>query len=201
MVYARERSPQPSLAIVTAIEFTDLAACARCASRWRSEDVATPVVLTRGEFARSLDAFPIEFGEIIAAHETLWGSDPFDGLAVAPPDLRRACEMQVRTLLLHLREDYMESGGRSREVRALVVDSAPEFRSLVHLLARLDGRPLTDPELPGWAAERLGLDVRTVSDIVHFATRPRSFDVDTERLFPAYLAATERLARLVDEWT
>ena len=70
------------------------------------------------EFARSLDAFPVEFGEIIDTHETLFGDDPFAGLSVAPADLRRACEGQTRSLLLHLREDYMEAAGDGRAIDA-----------------------------------------------------------------------------------
>lgn len=200
VTYAPGRVPQPSMAIVTSLDFGDLAACARCARRWHAEQVATPVVLTRGEFSRSLDAFPVEFGDIIAAHHTLFGEDPFAGLAVAPADLRRACETQVRSLLLHLREDYMEAGGRPAAIQALVVDSAPDFRALVSLLARLDGQRLSDRELTAWAAERLGLDARVVADVVHVAHQPERSGVDTVRLFPEYLAATERLARHVDEW-
>ena len=43
---------------------------------------AAPVLLPVEEFARSLDAFPIEFGAIIAHHAPVYGSDPFEGLAV-----------------------------------------------------------------------------------------------------------------------
>lgn len=200
VTYAPGRLPQPSMAIVASLEFADLAACARYARRWQSEQVATPVVLTRGEFARSLDAFPVEFGDIIAAHDTLFGDDPFTGFTVAAEDLRRACEAQVRSLLLHLREDYMEAGGRPSAIEALVVDSAPDFRALIGLLARLDGRRLHDRELAVWAADRLTLDPRTVSDVVHVANQPERSGVDTVRLFPAYLAATELLARRIDEW-
>ena len=104
--------PQGSLALVTSLTLDDLTACAAAAGAWRRAGAATPIVLPRDEFARALDAFPVEFGEVIARHEVVWGEDPFAGLAVDPQDLRRACEMQVRSLLLHLREDYMEAAGR-----------------------------------------------------------------------------------------
>lgn len=200
VTYAPGRTPRPSMAVVGSLEFADLAACARRAAAWQQAGAATPVLLTRREFSRSLDAFPVEFGEIIERHDTLWGEDPFVGLTVDPKDLRRACEGQIRSLLLHLREDYVEAGANARAVQALVVDSAPEFRSLVSLLARLDGRHLADRDLASWAAERLGLDARTVSDLVHLANHPGGRDVDAARLFPDYLAAADVLARRVDEW-
>jgi hypothetical protein len=200
VVYAPEHTPRPSLAIVQSLELPDLTACAARAARWQRNGAATPVVLTRREFARSLDAFPVEFGEIIDSHETLFGADPFAGLAVAPADLRRAVENQTRSLLLHLREDYMEAAGDGRAVARLVVDSAPEFRVLVGLLARLDGRRLSGRELAEWAADRLGLEPRAVSDVLHVANAAEASGVDAGRLFPGYLAAVETLARRVDEW-
>jgi hypothetical protein len=200
VVYAPTHTPRPSVAIVQSLELSDLTACAGRAARWQRAGAATPVVLTRREFAQSLDAFPVEFGEIIATHETLLGDDPFAGLSVAMADLRRACESQTRSLLLHLREDYMEAAGDGRAVAALVTDSAPEFRALVGLLARLDGHRFSGRDLATWAAERLGLDPRTVSDVLHVANAPEGSGVDAVRLFPGYLAAVEHLARRVDEW-
>ncbi|MGE0363185.1 MAG: hypothetical protein AB7H93_13530 [Vicinamibacterales bacterium] len=200
VVYALTHSPRPSVAIVQSLDLADLNACAARAARWQRAGAATPVVLTRREFARSLDAFPVEFGEIIDTHEVLHGVDPFAGLAVAVADLRRACEGQTRSLLLHLREDYMEAGGDGRAVASLVVDSAPEFRALLSLLARLDGHRLSGRDLAIWAADRLGLDPRTVSDVLHVANAPDAAGVDAVRLFPDYLAAVEGLARRVDEW-
>lgn len=200
VVYAPTHSPRPSVAIVHSLDLADLTACAARAGRWQRAGAATPVVLTRREFARSLDAFPVEFGEIIDSHEVLHGADPFAGLAVAAADLRRACEGQTRSLLLHLREDYMEGGGDGRAITSLVVDSAPEFRALLSLLARLDGHRLSGRDLALWAADRLGLDPRTVSDVLHVANAPDGAGVDAVRLFPDYLAAVEGLARRVDEW-
>lgn len=198
--YAPAASPRPSLALVTALDLADLTACAARVHRWQQGGAATPVVLTRREFARSLDVFPLEFGEIIAHHETLHGEDPFAGLVVAPRDLRRACESQIRSLLLHLREDYMEAAAAPRAIAAMVIDSAAEFRALLSLVARLDGQAAEPRQLAPWAAARLGLDVATVADVLHIAGEREGSGVDAARLFPHYLAATEQLARHIDEW-
>lgn len=200
VTYAPAVTPQPSLALVTSLGLDDLTACAARAARWERAGAATPVVLTRREFAQSLDAFPVEFGEIIAHHVTLHGDDPFAGLTVAPADLRRACEGQVRSLLLHVREDYMEAAGRPRAIAAVVTDSAPEFRALLQLVARLAGETGNLGHLAAWAAEELRLDPGVVSDILHLANAPEGSGVDAARLFPQYLASIEQLARHVDQW-
>lgn len=200
VTYAPAVSPAPSLALVTSLDLADLGACAGRVRRWQASGAATPVVLTRREFARSLDAFPVEFGEIITHHQTLHGDDPFAGLSVAPRDLRRACESQIRSLLLHIREDYMEAAGSHRAVAAVVLDSAAEFRALLSLVARLAGETGDQRQLAQWASERLGLDAKVVSDVLHIANELERSGIDAARLFPQYLAVTEQLARHIDEW-
>src|SRR5947209_9568481 len=51
----------------------------------------------------------------------------------------RACEVQARGHLLHLREGYLETRGRNDALAVLIVRSAPAFAALVSNLARLDG--------------------------------------------------------------
>jgi hypothetical protein len=191
--------PEASLALVASLTFDDLTACAAAADAWRRAGAATPIVLPRDEFAQALDAFPVEFGDIIAHHTTLWGTDPFAGLRVEPQDLRRACEGEVRSLLLHLREDYMEAAGGRAAVETLMREAAPRFRTVLRLIARLEDAPSADEGLARFAAGPLGLDPATVSDVLHLADADRG-TVDAVRLFPACLAAVERLARYTDAW-
>ena len=191
--------PQASLALVTSLTVDDLAACAAAGPAWRRAGAATPIVIPRDEFAQSLDTFPVEFGEILARHHTVWGADPFAGLEVLPQDLRRACETQVRSLLLHLREDYMEAGGSRTEVDSLMREAAPRVRQLLRLVARLEGAHVADDGLAHFAAGPLGLDAATVSDVLHLANRDRD-TIDAVKLVPACLAAVERLARYTDTW-
>ena len=194
-------SPAPSLAIVRSVTADDLAACAARASSWRRGGSATPLVLSRDEFAGSLDAFPIEFGEIIDTHRVIFGADPFSGLSIRPDDLRRACEVQVKSHLLHLRENYMECGGSPSAIATLVADSAPGFAALLRRLASLDGMPNdTDAQLGAYAAARPGLDPRVVGNLLAIMASGSGAGVDAVRLFPAYLAAVEQLARFIDAW-
>jgi hypothetical protein len=189
-----------SLALVSSLTSNDLTACAGRASRWHRAGAATPLLLTRAEFTGSLDAFPLEYGEIIDAHRVLHGADPFAGLSIDPTDLRRACEVQAKSHLLHLRENYVERGARPAAVHALVAESAPAFRTLLRRLARLDGHAsATDADLGRFAGARCGLDARVVGDVLALA-RDAGAAVDAARLFPAYLAAAERLSQFADRW-
>lgn len=194
--------PAPSLAVVESLTLDDLAACAAQAGGWHRAGAATPLLLTRDEFSRSADAFPIEYAEMHATATVLDGEDPFAIFGgVALDDLRRACEVQVRSHLLHLREDYLECGGRPRDVAALVADSAAGFAILLRHLARLDGlTPSTTGELAVFVAQRTHLDAHLIDDLLALADPAKKSAVDAARIFPAYLAAVANLARVVDEW-
>jgi fermentation-respiration switch protein FrsA (DUF1100 family) len=62
-----------SLALVTTLTSADLEACAAAASKWARAGVNTPLLLPEDEFRGSLDAFPLEYGEIIRTHIVLFG--------------------------------------------------------------------------------------------------------------------------------
>jgi len=196
-----EASPAPSLALVRSLTADDLAACAARASAWQRAGSATPLILSRDEFAGSLDAFPIEYGEIIDTHRVVYGADPFTGLSIRADDLRRACEVQVKSHLLHLRENYIDCGARPAAVAALVADSAPGFAALLRRLASLDGTPCdTAAALGAYAAARPRLDARVAGDVIALVAGGPAAGVDAIRLFPAYLEAVEQLARFIDGW-
>lgn len=197
----QQAAAAPTLVLVRSLSLDDLNACAVRTPVWHRAGVATPLLQTRADFARSLDAFPIEYGEILAQHEVVLGADPFDGMTIAAEDLRQACEVQVKSHLLHLREDYLETAGQHAEIDLLVRDSAPGFAALLRHLARLDGHAADTPtDLVAYAERRLRLDARTTGDVIALAGPDTTASVDAVRLFPAYLEAMEGLAAFVDEW-
>jgi hypothetical protein len=199
---ARRRGLVPSLVLVKSLTIEDLASCATRTSAWRRAGAGTPLVLTPNDFARSLDAFPIEYGEILSTHEVVFGRDPFDGLTVRREDLRRACEVQVKSHLVHLREDYLEGGGRPSDVELLVRESAPGFVVLLRHLARLDDvLATTNAEIADYAAHRIRLDEHFVDNMLVLADADDvAAPVDPARMFPSYLEALDKLAAFVDRW-
>jgi hypothetical protein len=197
----RRHGPVPSLALVRSLAIDDLNRCAARAGAWARGGAATPLLLTRADFARSLDAFPIEYGEIIDSHDVIVGDNPFDGLTIPAADLRRACEVQAKSHLLHLRENYIEAAGRKADIDALVRESAPGFAALLTHLARLDGSAAgTVAELSAFAVDRIGLDAHAVSDVLSMSQAEALPSVDAIKLFPSYLNCVERLAEFVDRW-
>jgi hypothetical protein len=133
----------------------------------------------------------------------VFGDDPLKGLAVVRQDLRRACEAQVKSHLLHLREGYLQAGGDARKVTELVAASAAPLRSLLVNIAALHGVNARSPDaLLHFLESRLNLGAEGLRPVVLFGTRSSGFrGPELPDAFPAYLLAVESLARLVDEWT
>jgi len=196
-----EQAPLTCLALVSTLTADDLHGCATHSSRWARGHLATPLILPEQEFRRSLDAFPLEYGEILHSHETISGEDLLAGVTIAPDDLRRACETQVKSHLLHLREAYMESGANPTAVSDLVRASAPAFGALLRNVARLSGVHSSSRMQTTLEGARIaGLPERVVADVLALERPAAIPQSDPARLFPEYLAAVEQLARAINSW-
>ena len=186
--------------------FDDLTACVPLVADWRRRGLAVPLILSRDEFTRTLDVFPLEYGDIIAHHLVIFGADPFAGVTVSATDLRRACELQAKGHLIHLREGYLEAAGKGTAVARLIAASAPAFRALLDNIARLEEAdahaeaPHDDESFATRAERQMGVPAGVVRDVLASARGGLSTIVEPTALFSRYLAATERIWQYVDAW-
>lgn len=191
-----------TLAIVDALTRDDLQACAARMSAWHDAGLATPLLLAAREFERSLDAFPLEFGSILADHVVVSGRSPFQGLTVSHADIRRGCEVQARSHLLHLREGMLETRGRADALSILIVQSAAPLAALLRSMARLEGLDTHDVAAAAHHIERrLDVPAGSITSIVALAGVTEISSQEATRLFPSYLDAVDRLVAYVDGWS
>jgi hypothetical protein len=196
-----EGSSASALAIVESLTADDLLACAVHAAGWQELGLATPLLVAAHEFGRSLDAFPFEFGAILANYVVVSGGDPFAGLRVEPADLRRACEVQARSHLLHLREGYIETGNRGDAVAELIRQSAAPLAALVKSVTRLQGSESKSAEAAGRHLEgTLGLTPGSLTAVIKVSPSTNLSADNARRMFPTYLQAVEALTSYIDRW-
>src|SRR5262249_6780017 len=164
-------APTRTLAIVASMTRDDLRSAATRVEAWHEAGLATPLLLESREFAQSLDAFPLEFGAILADHDLVSGDNPFASLTVDPADLRRAVGVQARSHLLHLREGFLETRGRADALSMLILQSAPAFVALITSIARLDGKADGNPPSAARHVERLvgHSEAGAISEVVKLA--------------------------------
>lgn len=195
---AAQGGPLHAIALVERLTFEDLSACAPLADSWSRRGLDVPLLLERREFERTLDVFPLEYGEIIARHVRIDGPDPFAGVTVPAADLRRAVEQQAKSHLIHLREGYLESGGEPQHVASLVAASAPAFRTLLLNIATLGGESPDDIEA---AAERqIGIPAPLVRQVFSAGGGNQSTIEEPTALLARYVEAAERVWEYVDQW-
>lgn len=194
-------APLHTLALADTVTFADLTACAPLADVWRRAGLAVPLILSTAEFTRTLDVFPVEYGAILDDYTVVEGDDLLGGLAIAESDLRRACELQAKSLLIHLREGFLESGRDPHAVAELVAASASAFRSLLVNLARLQGRERVgdDDALAVATARMCGVPADLTRDILRFG-RAHTVAIDATALLARYIDGVERLWAYVDGW-
>lgn len=195
-------TPLATLAIVDGLAPEDLRACAARVAGWHDDGLDTPLLLAAEEFERSLDAFPFEFGAILAEHTVVAGADPFAGLRVDPAHMRHACEVRARSHLLHVRENYLETRGRGDAIADLLLQSAPGFSALIFSVARLHGQVDGDAEAAARAVETAaGIPAGAAQAVVRL-TNASSLTPDAARgLMPAYIDALQRLTAYIDRWS
>lgn len=182
-----------TLALADRVTMNDLGALLTVVPAWHKARLATPLVLGREEFERTLDVFPIEYESILASHAVIRGAWP-SSLQVAAADLRRACERQIKGHLIHLREGFLETHGRPSAVAGMLRASVAPFRSALRQIARLEGAPSqTDADLVSFA-DSIRVDAATVRDVLAIGDST----ADATALLSRYIEATEQLWRAVD---
>jgi hypothetical protein len=167
--------------------------------------LAVPLILTQHEFSRTLDVFPLEYGDIIASHVVVAGNDPFGGVEVADADRRRACELTAKSHVIHLREAFLETEGDPRRLARLIADSAFSFQAVLTNIVRLErgadlpAGPLHDEALAAEAERIIGVPGALVKEVLS-SVRGLSTIADPSHLLARYIEASEQVWRFVDAW-
>lgn len=166
---------------------------------WRKATVEPPLLISRAEWARATDVFPLEITDMHHAHQVLRGPDPVVGLRVAPADLRAAVERELRGKLLRLRQGYVARSSDESALGALATRSASSILALLRGLLTLQGRPVPSDSLQtaSAASAMMGIDEEALLGVVRH--RGENGWRCTATAFEAYLDAVARVAGYVDQ--
>ncbi len=114
-------------------------------SRFKKRRIRSPLVMTEDYIRRSLDVFPIEFLDIKHFHRTIYGPDHFEKVAIDKAQLRLQCERDLKGKLINLQRGYVSCGGKTREIRALLLEALPGFFALLRSMVFLVQSPKEPP--------------------------------------------------------
>jgi predicted nucleotidyltransferase len=187
--------------ILDAITPDTLTALREPLRRWQAAAETLPLLLTRAEWHRSADAYPLEIAEMQTAYRVLRGQDPLAGMTVRAADLRVALEREFRGKLLRLRQALSLHGDDPGMLGTITRWSAASILLLARGLLLLARRPVpADPQGLLEAAGRLaGFEAGPPVEVVrHRGEEGWNCPVELMR---GYLGAVEAAARFVDTYS
>jgi len=193
--------PESGAVFATTVTLGDLEAFGALVETWHHDGLDTPLLLTPEEFRRSLDTFPLEYQRMIDRHVAIAGTPPFANVVVAPEALRRACEVQAKGHLIHLRQGCLQAAGHDDRLARLIASSASPLQTLLANVARLSGaHATTEEDLAIEGARVAGLSDVLVRNVLSLDDSPE-LATRLVRDLPEYLAASEQLWAFVDRWS
>jgi hypothetical protein len=192
--------PASSVAFASALGAGDFEALGTLDETWHREGLETPLLMTSQEFRRSLDAFPLEYQTLIDRHLVIAGQPPLSDVRIDADHLRRACEVQAKGHLIHLRQGWVGAAGHADRLASLIAHSAASLRVVLANVARLRGEPSGGADgAPLRGAALAGLDASLIASVLATEDDPNRATPLVGRL-PEYLAAVEHLWAFVDGW-
>lgn len=196
-------SPTRAAAFVQRVTADDLLGLAPLVDRWHREGLETPLLLTPDEFRRSLDAFPLEYEAMLDRHVVITGTPPFADLHPTDADLRRACEVQAQSFLIHLRQGWLHAADHHDDQQAMLIQSAAPLRALLVNVARLEAAAHdSDDALVTFGERHVGLPAETLRSVLRLEQHPEQVAVllEAPEFMNAYLLTAETLWAFVDKW-
>jgi len=176
-----------------------LRSLSRAFAGWRKATTEPPLLLSRAEWTRATDAFPIEITDMRTSYRLLRGADPFEGIRVDPTDLRKALEREFRGKLLRLRQGYTIYAPDPAALGKLGLQSAATILVLLRGVLTLIGKTVpTEPlELAAAAAAAIGFEGEHLLHVVRHRV-DREWRCQAPE-FENYMKAVEDSARYVDQ--
>ncbi|HID95127.1 MAG TPA: hypothetical protein EYP53_03605 [Candidatus Latescibacteria bacterium] len=169
--------------------------------KWRKSNVATPLFLTEEYIRSSLDTFPIEFLDMKSAYKLVKGKDILAGLELSKRDLRLQCERELKGKMLHLRQAFLESRGKVKNLPGLVSSSmagfAPIFKALLYILGVEP--PSKRADLLRKICQSFDLNYELFDDLLQIGRREKKVSAsEINYLFDKYVEEIDRLSEKVD---
>ncbi|MBW2038979.1 MAG: hypothetical protein JRI46_05185 [Deltaproteobacteria bacterium] len=200
--YIPRRSDLNFLIVLTEEGIKGLRRAFKVVAKWRKRRVTTPLFMTEEYIATSLDAFPLEFLNIKRHYRVVWGDDPLAEISIHKKQLRLQCEREVKGKLLQLREAYLSSEGRGRDLVAVASQSITAFISIFQGILYLRDREIPDRrgEVISKIAAETGLDEGPFLQLLQVKEgKAKLSSKEMQALMDGYIEEVRRLAFWVDE--
>ncbi len=199
--YADKFSDFNTLVVLGSASLEELRKAGPTVQAWVRAGNPPPLIFTLERLKRSADVFPLEISDIKEFHKVLHGQDPLEEVEVRMDNFRLELEHELKGKLIQLRESYLLSGGKTKEVRQLLARSASTFLLLFRHALRLFGHSPLPPKKDAAQAlgRRLNFDAGVFDEIAELrATGKLPQGITEDAMMERYLPAVEAVVDAVD---
>lgn len=169
--------------------------------KWKKRNVATPLFLTEEYVRTSQDVFPLEYLNFKNNHRTIYGKDILKDLSFDRRFLRLQCERELKGKLLLLREAFLETRGKGKNLQQLIEQSVHAFIAIFSGLLYLKGEevPGQKREIVRLACKAFDVDRELFENLLNIKEKKiRPTAAELTKLFKSYLSEVKKLWQLVD---
>ena len=202
--YVRKKSDINFLIILTEEGIGQLQKSFKTVEKWHKRKVSTPLFLTKSYISSSLDSFPIEFLNMQKCYRVVFGEDILGKLAFDKGHLRLQCEKELKGKLLQLRQVFLESGGKKRNLTFIIGPSLTAFISIFRALLYLKDKAVPGElrNLISLVSQEFGVDEQTFVGLLKIKEGSEKLSSEElNALFEAYIREVRKLAYAIDQLT
>jgi len=144
--FGTEGEPNNILLVTKKLDFEDLEKIKPIILDHSKKTKVVPIILTESGLTESSDVFPLELLDMKYPHEILFGDDTLEKVSLDKIHVRRQLEFELRSKLIHLRENYIWVK-KPKQLKALLKSAVPTLMPLFYgLLFLKDKIPPTNLE-------------------------------------------------------
>jgi hypothetical protein len=200
--YVRKKSDINFLVVLTEEGIGQLQKSFKKVEKWYKRKVSTPLFLTKSYIASSLDSFPIEFFNMQKSHQLVFGEDVLHELDFDKKHLRLQCEKELKGKLLQLRQGFLESGGKTRNLTFIIVHSLVAFISFFRVLIYLRDKevPTESENIISLVSQEFSINKQTFLTLLQIKEGTKKLSSkELNALFESYIGEIRKLAYSVDQ--
>jgi len=160
-----------------------------------------PLFFTEQELKQGSDVFPLEFLDIKQPHELLYGIDIVNQISFDKKHVRRQLEFELRSKLIHLRENYIwiKTG---EDLKKLLMSAVPSLMPLFYgmLFLKNTEAPTELDSLFKEIANQYGIDITILKKIRALKdTKVKVNDQDLQSYVNSLMILLTKLIDIIDK--
>lgn len=200
--YIPKKSDINVLIVLTEEGINRLQQSFKTVEKWYKRKVSTPLILTKSYISSSLDSFPIEFLNMQNKYQMVFGDDVLQELVFDKHHLRLQCEKELKGKLLQLRQVFLESGGKKKNLAFIIGRSLTAFISIFRALLYLKDKtaPSELRSIISLVSQEFSVDEQTFVNLLEIKEGTGKLSSEAlSSLFENYIREVRKLAYAVDQ--